>query len=167
MFAPEEVTEAGQRGDGGSRAAAEFRANVEPAAWGGPVGAGDARRGRADLDAEFRQLATKTLRTVSDYETPYMFINAAARTGSLLLAAGSSEITRGQFAQWVRSNHRYLYRGALTEIVQHAAGSPELYDLAFEVAELIADKIAASHDSADERIEDLIDEVERSTASPG
>src|SRR5262249_28460293 len=138
IFAPEEVSEAGQHGDAGSRAAAEFRANVEPfAAWASlwaQVMLGE----DADLEAEFRQLATKTLRTVSDHETPYMFINAAARTGSLLLAAGSSDITRGQFAQWVRSNHRYLNRGALTEIVQHAVGSPELHDLALEVAGLIA-----------------------------
>jgi hypothetical protein len=156
VFAPKEVTEAGQRGDGGSRTAREFKANVEPFAAWADLWARVMLGEEVDLDAEFQQLATKTPRRVWDYEAPYMFINAVARTASLLLAAGSSDSSRAQFAQWVRSNHDHLYRGALTEIVQHAAGSPEMHDLALEIAELVADKIAASHDSADERIEDLI-----------
>ena len=85
-----------------------------------------------------------------------MFINAAARTASLLLAIASSEAPREQFAQWVRSNHRFISRGPLTEIVQHAAGSPELHDLALEVAGIMADEIAGGHDSAEERIGDLV-----------
>ena len=109
-----------------------------------------------DADAEFRRVAGETLRGVSDYRTPRMFINAAARTASLLLAIESSEASRAQFAQWVRSNHRFISRGALTEIVQHAAASPELHDLALEVAGIIAGEITAGHDSADERIGDLI-----------
>ena len=40
--------------------------------------------------------------------------------------------------------------------MQQAAGSAELHDLALEVAELIAAGIAASHDSAETRIEDLV-----------
>jgi hypothetical protein len=156
MVAPEEVTEARQRRDDQSRAAAEFRANVEPFAAWADLWAQVMLDETATLDAEFQRLCGETLRTVSDYNTPYMFINAVVRTGSLLLAAGSSETSRTQFAQWVRSNHGYLSRGALTEIVQHAAGSPELHDLALEVAEIIVGKIAAGHDSADERIGDLV-----------
>ena len=155
-LAPAEVAEARQRPGGDSREVAEFTANVKPfAAWAelwARVMLGEA----TDADAEFRRAAGETLRGVSDYRTPRMFINAAARTASLLLAAGSSEASRAQFAQWVRSNHRFISRGALTEIVQHAAASPELHDLALEVAGIIAGEITAGHDSADERIGDLI-----------
>ena len=155
-LAPAEVAAARQRPGGDSREVAEFTANVKPfAAWAelwARVMLGEA----TDADAEFRRAAGETLRGVSDYRTPRMFINAAARTGSLLLAAGSSEASRAQFAQWVRSHHRFISRVALTEIVQHAAASPELHDLALEVAGIIAGEITAGHDSADERIRDLI-----------
>src|ERR1035441_6370106 len=109
----------------------------------------------ADIGAEF-QRATETLRPVPDYRTPYMFINAAARTGAFLLASAPSGAYREQFAAWIRSSHQYLSRDALTDIVQHAAGSEELHDLALDVAELIAAKIAESHDSAETQIEDLV-----------
>ena len=109
----------------------------------------------ADTGAEV-QRAVETLRPVPDYRTPYMFINAAARTGSFLLASAAPGMPREQFAAWVRTSHRYLSRDALTDIVQQAAGSAELHDLALEVAELIAAGIAASHDSAETRIEDLV-----------
>ena len=84
------------------------------------------------------------------------FINAAARAGSFLLASAAPGMSREQFAAWVRTSHRYISRDALTEIVQQAAGSAELHDLALEVAEIIAAGIAASHDSAETRIEDLV-----------
>lgn len=155
--ASEEVKQAMRRRDDQSRAAAEFRANVEPFAPWADLWARVTLGETANLDAEFRQLAKETLRTVSDHNTPYMFITAVARTGSLLLAVGLSEASRAQFTQWVSSNHGYLSRRALTEIVQHAAGTPQLHDLALEVAELIAGKITAGHDSADERIEDLVE----------
>ena len=155
-LAPAEVAEARQRPGSDSREVAEFAANVEPfAAWAelwARVMLGEA----TDADAEFRRAAGETLRGVSDYRTPRMFMNAAARTASLLLAVESSEASRAQFAQWVRSNHRFISRGALTEIVQHAAASPELHGLALVVAGIIAGEITAGHDSADERIGDLI-----------
>ena len=85
-----------------------------------------------------------------------MFINAAARTGSLLLAAGSSEAC----ARAVRpvgpvSPPLHIPRGAHGNRPA-AAASPELHDLALEVAGIIAGEITAGHDSADERIRDLI-----------
>jgi hypothetical protein len=153
---PVEVTEAAERPAGPSREASEFAANVVPfAGWAAlwaQVMLGEAE----DADAEFMRLAGKTLKGASDYQTPRMFINAVAGTGSLLLAAGSSEASRAQFAQWVRSNYRFVSRRALTEIVQHSAGSPELHGVALEVAEIIAAEVAASHDGADERIGDLV-----------
>ena len=155
-LAPAEVTEARQRPGGDSREVAEFTANVKPFAAWAELWARVMLGVAADADAEFRRAAGETLREVSDYRTPRMFINAAARTASLLLAAGSSETSRAQFAQWVRSNRRFISRGALTEIVQHAAACPELHDLALEVAGMIADEITAGHDSADQRIGDLI-----------
>jgi hypothetical protein len=155
-LAPKEVAEARQRPGAGSHEVAEFTANVKPfAAWAelwARVMLGDV----TDADADFKRVAGETLQGVSDYQTPRMFINAAARTASLLLAIESSESSRAQFAQWVRSNHRFITRWALTEIVQHAAASPELHDLALEVAGIIAGQITAGHDSADERIGDLI-----------
>lgn len=155
-LAPAEVVKARQRPGGDSREVAEFTANVKPfAAWAelwARVMLGEAM----DADAEFRRAAEVTLRGVSDYRIPRMFINAAACTASLLLAIASSEASRAQFARWVRSNHRFISRRALTEIVQHAAASPELHDLALEVAGIIAGEITAGHDSADERIWDLI-----------
>lgn len=155
-LAPAEVAEARQRPGGDSREVAEFTANVKPfATWAelwARVMLGDA----TDADAEFSRAAGETLRGVSDYQTPRMFINAAARTASLLLTIESSEASRTQFAQWVRSNHRFISRGALTEIVQHAASTPELHDLALEVAGIISGEITVGHDRADERIGDLI-----------
>lgn len=156
MVAPEEVTKARQRRDDQSRAVAEFRANVEPFAAWADLWARAMMGETADLNAEFQQVADETLRSVSDYNTPYMFINAIACTGSLLLVNGSSEASSAQFIQWVRSNRGYVSRRALTEIVQHTAGTPRLHDLALEVAELIVGKIAAGHDSAEEKIEDLV-----------
>jgi hypothetical protein len=156
-FASPEIAEAMERSHIESSDAAEFRANVEPfAAWADlwvRMMLGEA----ADFDDEFRRLASESLREVSDYRTPYMFLNAVARTASLLLASRSSDASRTQFAEWVRSASRYVFLGALTEIVQHAAGSsPELHDLALEIAELIAAKISASHDGAETQIEDLV-----------
>ena len=156
-LAPPEVAEARQRPGGDSREVAEFTANVKPFAAWAELWARVMLGEDTDADAEFRRAAGETLRGVSDYRTPRMFINAAARTASLLLAVGSSEASRAQFAQWVRSNHRFISRGALTEIVQHAAASPELHDLALEVAGIIAGEITAGHDSADERIGDLVE----------
>lgn len=155
-LAPAEVTEARQRTGGDSREVAEFTANVKPfAAWAelwARVMLGDA----TDADASFKRVAGETLRGVSDYQTPRMFVNAAARTASLLLSIESTEASRAQFAQWVRSNHRFITRWALTEIVQRAAASPDLHNLALEVAGIIAGQITAGHNSADERIGDLI-----------
>ena len=156
-LAPPEVAEARQRRGGDSREVAEFTANVKPFAAWAELWARVMLGEDTDADAEFRRAARETLRGVSDYRTPRMFINAAAPTASLLLAAGSSEASRAQFTQWVRSNHRFISRGALTEIVQHAAASPELHDLALEVAGIIAGGITAGHDSADERIGDLVE----------
>jgi hypothetical protein len=156
-LAPAEVAENRQRPGSESREVEEFTANVKPyAAWAelwARVMLGDA----TDADADFKRAAGETLRKVADYRTPRMFINAAARTASLLLAIESSEASRAQFAQWVRSNHRFITRWALTEVVQHAAASPELHNLALEVAEIIAGQIAVGHDSADERIGDLVE----------
>jgi hypothetical protein len=154
-FAPAAVTEAGQDAHLYSRDVAEFKANVEPFAAWAELWARTMLGQTADTDAEF-QSAVETLRPVSDYRTPYMFINAAARTGSFLLASAAPGMPHEQFAAWVRTNHRYLSRGTLTDIVQQAAGSAELHDLALEVAELIATGIAASHDSAETRIDDLV-----------
>ena len=134
---------------------AEFKANVEPFAAWAELWARTMLGQTADTGAEI-QRAVETLRPVPDYRTPYMFINAAARTGSFLLASAAPGMPREQFAAWVRTSHRYLSRDALTDIVQQAAGSAELHDLALEVAELIAAGIAASHDSAETRIEDLV-----------
>lgn len=154
-FAPAAVAEAGQDAHLYSQAAAEFKANIEPFAAWAELWAGTMLGQTADTGAEV-QRALQTLRPVPDYRTPYMFINAAARTGSFLLASAAPGMPRGQFAGWVRTSHRYLSRDALTDIVQQAAGSAELHDLALEVAELIAAGIAASHDSAETRIEDLV-----------
>jgi hypothetical protein len=154
-FAPAAVTEAGPAAHLYSSAAAEFKANVEPFAPWADLWAITMLDETADIGAEF-QRATETLRPVPDYRTPYMFINAAARTGAFLLASAPSGAYREQFAAWIRSSHQYLSRDALTDIVQHAAGSEELHDLALDVAELIAAKIAESHDSAETQIEDLV-----------
>jgi hypothetical protein len=155
-LAPAEVAEATQRPGGDSREVAEFTANVKPFAVWAELWARVMLGEATNADTDFGRAAGETLRGVSDYRTPRMFINAAARTASLLLANESSEASRAQFAQWVRSNHRFISRGALIEIVQHAAASPELHDLALEVAAIVAGEITAGHDSAGERIADLI-----------
>ncbi len=154
-FAPASVAADGRDVHVDSQAVAEFKANVEPFTPWAELWAITMLGETADTGAEF-QRAAETLRPVPDYRTPYMFINAAARTGSFLLAPAPPGAYRAQFAEWVRASHRYLSRDALTEIVQHAAGSEELHDLALEVAELTADGIAASHDSAETQIEDLV-----------
>jgi hypothetical protein len=155
-FAPEEVKEARKRPDDGSRTVREFRLNVEPFAPWAELQARLLLGEHADLDADFQQLTARLPQTSPGYDFPRMYANSAARAGSLILAATSSDETRGQFAQWIRSSYRHLQPGTLTEIVQHAAGSPDLHDLALEVAELAVDKLTSSHDSADERIGDLV-----------
>jgi hypothetical protein len=155
-FASPEIAEAMERPHIESSATVEFRANVVPFASWADLWARMMLSDTADLDAEFERLAGESLGEISDHRTPYMFVNAAARTASLLLASKSSDASRIKFAEWVRSNNRYVSLGALTEIVQHASSTPELHDLALEVAEFVAAKISASHDGAETQIEDLV-----------
>ena len=156
MFASESVKEARKRPDDGSRTARDFRLNVEPFAPWADLWARLLLGEDAGLDAEFQWLTARLPQTNLGYDFPYMYANAAARTGSLILTTVSSDESRGQFAQWIRASSRHLQPGTLAEIVQHAAGSPLLHDLALEFAELAVDKLASSHDSADDRISDLV-----------
>ncbi|MGN6606507.1 MAG: hypothetical protein ACTHMS_05775 [Jatrophihabitans sp.] len=152
--APAEVAEAKKRPYTHSGTVAEFAANVEPYAKWADLWS-QAMLG-LNIDSDLQRVATESLRAVTDYDTPYMFVNAVTRTGALLLAGNSSSAIREQFAAWIRSNHQYLSRAALTEAVQHASASPQLHDIALELAQLTASEIAASQDGAETQIDELV-----------
>ena len=131
-FAPAAVAEAGQRRDLYSSGVAEFTANVKPFASWAELWAQDNAGPTADADASPSAWPGKRCEESPATGPPACSLTPPRAPPRSCSPSRHPRLSRAQFAQWVRTSHRYISREALTEIVQHAAASPDLHNLALE-----------------------------------
>ncbi|MFD7411635.1 hypothetical protein [Kitasatospora purpeofusca] len=110
-----------------------------------------------DTDARFRELAVTRLKSYSDYETPHLLIRGASRFGARILTFGSSEESRQLLLNWYSEAERHISVTSLIDVVRTAAGITELAHITVSVAELAAKAVDASHESAENKAEQMVE----------
>lgn len=145
-----------ERSNQGSRAVEEFRQELVPLAdwvalWM------DCWLGRdQDLDARFRQLAEKTLKQYSDYQTPRVLINGITRVAGQILSFGISEDDQSAFLAWCKRHENFISTDALIDLVRATAGTVDTENLSVEIAALVRTALDLNHLEADEKADKMV-----------
>ncbi|MGH3428402.1 MAG: hypothetical protein ACRDRI_01030 [Pseudonocardiaceae bacterium] len=113
-------------------------------------------RDTKEIVSRFDTLASNDLKSVSDYNTPFVFLNTVAEIVIRILTLISREDLVEKFASWHKAADMPLARSKPT-VARIASRSPHLEAFGLEVVTRGID--AAQHDrtDADTRVESLID----------
>lgn len=139
-----------------SRSLREYRQNVVPLCKWLDFWSSLAVGHSVDVAAYYQTLATQTMRSYSDYETPRLLINATARIAVRILADPSAPPASAELAAWCADNAGFLSRATLTEVVRIAAANPELHELAMAVDETLQERIEVAREESSMLCDDLV-----------
>ena len=141
-----------------SRELADFRSNVMPLVPWVRAWAEATCTATFDSGPTFATLAESSFKSrISDYETPYAFLQACARIATQLLALKPNEESRRHLIDWLRTASPHLSRATLTNVVQISAPVASMDAVAFAVASWVAQEIGAAREEADSRCDAFLD----------
>lgn len=147
----------GKKNYSNERGARDFAANIPgllpwTECWLAAMLDGDTEQ----VTARFEALVSSDLKPVSDYQTPFVFINLVAEMAARILAIIPRQDLAERFVSWHRAADRSLARSRLT-VARIAARSSDLQEFALDVVTRGAAVAQNDRTDAESRVESLID----------